>query len=109
MPTANLHLLEGELPPSGVYATRVRIGNRIMNSVTNIGTRPSVDDEGKITIEVNIFDFNGNIYGEVVTLEILKFLRPVQKFDNLQAVHRQVEKDILAAKAFFEVKKTQTK
>jgi len=101
MPTANLQITEGNLPQAGVYATKVKLGERIMNSVTNIGTRPSVDNDCDITVEINILDFNEDIYGESIALEICKFLRPIYKFDNLQAVQRQVKKDIVAAETFF--------
>ena len=101
MPTANLLIVGGELPQAGVYATKVRVGNQTKYSVTNIGTRPTVDDDCEITVEVNIFDFNDDIYGENVTLEVYKFLRPIVKFHNLQEVQRQVSKDIVFAKEFF--------
>lgn len=102
MPTANLYVANETLPESGVYATRIRIGEKIFGSVTNIGTRPSVDSEQRITVETYIFDFQEDIYGEIVTLEICKFLRPVQKFNNLKEVQEQVQKDILEAKTYFE-------
>lgn len=101
MPTANLLIVGGELPQAGVYATKVRVGNQTKYSVTNIGTRPTVDDDCETTVEVNIFDFNDDIYGENVTLEVYKFLRPIVKFHNLQEVQRQVSKDIVFAKEFF--------
>lgn len=101
MPTANLHIEDGKIPEAGVYATRIQIGEKTYNSVTNIGKRPTVDQDQHITVETYIFDFNEDIYGETVMLEIHKFLRPVQKFQNLEAVHAQVEKDMLKAKMYF--------
>ena len=101
MPTANLLVTEGNLPKAGVYATKVRVGNQTKYSVTNIGTRPTVDDDCNITVEINIFDFNESIYGENITLEVYKFLRPIVKFHDLQEVQKQVSKDIVFAKEFF--------
>lgn len=101
MPTANLRVEGTELPEAGVYATRIKIGDTYFNSVTNVGRRPSVDDEKYITVESFIFDFHEDIYGKIVELEIHKFLRHIQKFEDLQAVQRQVEKDVLAAKEYF--------
>lgn len=98
MPTANLHVESGELPAAGVYATGIRIGTRTFDSVTNIGTRPSVDRSPDVTVETYIFDFDEEIYGENVTLEVLKFLRPIQQFHNLEEVREQVKKDIERAK-----------
>lgn len=100
MPTANLSVENQELPESGVYATRIRLDDKIFGSVTNIGKRPTVDREQNITVETYIFDFNGDIYGENAVLEILKFLRPVQKFQSLEEVYEQVQKDIKEAKKY---------
>lgn len=102
MPTANLYVANETLPEAGVYATRIGIGEKTFDSVTNIGTRPSVDSEQRITVETYIFDFHEDIYGETVTLEICKFLRPVQKFNNLREVQEQVQRDVLETKAYFE-------
>ena len=101
MPTANLCIEEEKLPEAGVYATRIQIGEKIYNSVTNIGKRPTVDQDERITVETFIFDFDENIYGETVVLEVCKFLRSIQKFQNLEEVHAQVEKDVLEAKMYF--------
>ena len=102
MPTANLRIQNEKLPATGVYATKVRIGEETYCSVTNIGRRPSVDEEKHITVESFIFDFDKDIYGQTVTLEVCKYLRPVQKFHNLKEVHEQVEKDIEQTKKYFE-------
>ena len=93
MPTANLCVESGTLPKAGVYATKITIGERCFASVTNIGTRPSVDKEETVTVESFILDFHEDIYGEYVTLEICEFLRPIQKFGSLQEVQEQVKKD----------------
>ncbi|MEE1315553.1 MAG: riboflavin kinase [Faecalimonas sp.] len=99
MPTANLLIIEGSLPDAGVYATRIRVGEESFLSVTNIGTRPTVDDDAYVTVEVHILDFERDIYGETVILEILRFLRPIQRFQNLQEVQAQVSKDIACARS----------
>lgn len=100
MPTANLRVEGEELPKSGVYATRIKIGETVYASVTNVGRRPSVDDEKYITVESFIIDFQGEIYGERVELEFVAYLRAVQKFENLEAVSAQVKKDIANAKQY---------
>lgn len=101
MPTANLLIADGTMPENGVYVTRIRIGNEAYASVTNIGRRPTVDDEAHITVETHIIDFDREIYGEQAVLELHKFLRPIQKFASLQEVKRQVEKDVETAKIYF--------
>ena len=98
MPTANLRMTEGSLPEAGVYATRICVDGAWFLSVTNIGTRPSVDSDACVTVEVHILDFERNIYGKSVTLEVHEFLRPIQKFESLEEVQQQVTKDILQAR-----------
>ena len=101
MPTANLCITEGTMPEEGVYATRILIDGQSYISVTNIGRRPTVDDESYITVETFILDFNKEIYGEQAVLEVHKFLRPIQKFDSLKGVQMQVQQDVEMAKIYF--------
>lgn len=101
MPTANIEVENQKLPEPGVYATRIIIRGQRYDAVTNIGTRPSVDQETYETVEACILDFEADIYGQEVTLEGMKFLRPIQKFENLQEVQEQVQKDIAQAKKYF--------
>ena len=105
MPTANLCVTSGKLPKAGVYATKIEIGDRIYKSITNIGKRPSVDRRDEITVETYILDFEEEIYGQTVKLEVCKFLRPVMKFKNLEEVYQQVKKDALEAKEYFRINK----
>ena len=104
MPTANLCITEGIIPEEGVYATRIQIGDVVYTSVTNIGRRPTVDDESYITVETFIIDFDKEIYGERAILEVHQFLRPIQKFDSLQEVQMQVQQDVEMAKIYFKEK-----
>ena len=101
MPTANLCITDGTIPEEGVYATRIRIGDGVYTSVTNIGRRPTVDDESYITVETFIIDFDKEIYGEQAVLEVHKLLRPIQKFDSLKGVQMQVQQDVEMAKIYF--------
>ena len=100
MPTANLHIINGELPAAGVYAGRVKIGNKVYCSVTNVGRRPSVDQDRQVTVESFVMDFEGDLYGIRIELELVKYLRPVQKFSGLEGVLEQVKKDIAEAKKY---------
>ena len=102
MPTANLRIIDGTMPENGVYATRICIGDSAYVSVTNIGRRPTVDDESYITVESHIIDFDREIYGEQAVLEVHKFLRPIQKFASLKEVKKQVQKDVEMAKIYFQ-------
>ncbi len=98
MPTANLCPEQKELPEEGVYASYIMLGNRRLRAVTNVGTRPSVDQENTPTIETHILDFDDNIYGQWIELELVQYLRPIQKFAGLDEVWKQVKKDIKEAK-----------
>ena len=98
MPTANLLVSKGELPKAGVYATRATVEEKVYLAVTNIGNRPTVDEKPDTTVETYIMDFERDIYGEMLTLEVCAFLRPIQKFSNLRKVQEQVENDIQRAK-----------
>ena len=100
MPTANLLVLEGELPKAGVYAGRVEVGGNQYKAVTNIGKRPSVDREQQVTVESFILDFEGDLYGRQIKLELVRYLRPVQKFSGLEGVLEQVKKDIAEAEKY---------
>ena len=101
MPTANLAVRNQQLPSPGVYATRIIIGEHTYDSVTNIGTRPSVDQEEYETVETCILDFEADIYGKEVVLEGIRFLRPIQRFASLQKVQAQVQIDIAEARKYF--------
>lgn len=99
MPTANIESREGQpLPGYGVWATRVRIGDRLYKGVTNVGLRPSDDDSRRPSVETLILDFDEDIYGKEITLEFIRFLRNTMKFDNLDQLRLQIDKDIERAR-----------
>ena len=104
MPTANLCIEKGTIPGDGVYAARIYLGDRAYVAVTNIGRRPTVDEESYITVEAHIIDFDQDIYGEQAVLEVHKFLRPVKKLEGLQEVYEQVQQDVKTAKRYFQEK-----
>lgn len=99
MPTANLQLDFGmQLPEAGVYAAFAFVKGEKYLSVTNIGTRPSVDDSSVQTIESFLLDFDGDLYGESMQLTLIDKIRGIRKMDSLSEVQKQVEKDILVAR-----------
>jgi riboflavin kinase/FMN adenylyltransferase len=99
MPTANLGVDGRTLGiEPGVYASRITVRGEPYIGVTSVGTRPTVDDDPAIKIETHILDFDDDIYGETVTLEILSFLRGIVKFPSLEAVKREVDKDCAKAR-----------
>ena len=96
MPTANLRVPENKiLPPYGVYGSIVHIKDGIRTGLTNIGLRPSVDNIPVPTVETHILDFDGDLYGQELTVEIREWIRETRKFDGgLKEVTEQVGRDI---------------
>lgn len=101
-PTANLALPEELLCPKlGVYACKAIVNGQEYMAVTNIGTRPTVTGEG-VTVEAHLLDFYKNLYGQVLTLQFYAFLRPEQKFDSLEALQAEIQKNVLQTRNFFQ-------
>jgi riboflavin kinase/FMN adenylyltransferase len=100
-PTANLKIHADKfLPRDGVYAVRVKIGAEpsiTCQGVMNIGVRPTVTGEPSRTIEVHLFHWTGDLYGKTLTVELIKFLRPEQKFPSLDALKQQISDDCQTA------------
>jgi riboflavin kinase/FMN adenylyltransferase len=110
-PTANMQLYEPlkQLPANGVYATRVRLNDRFYGGMTNIGFRPTVQPgDTSRTIETHIFHFADDIYGQDLTVHFLERIRSEQRFDSLDALVRQLQRDretcgrVLSDKTCFE-------
>ena len=100
MPTANLGVAPNKKkPPEGVYATLTRIDGEVFKGLTNIGRRPSVDNETYITVETFLLDFSRDIYGKKIELYVCAFIRGIMKLNGLVEVQKQVQKDIVAARA----------
>ena len=99
-PTANLHVENPEklIPGNGVYALIIKIGEQFHKGMMNIVFRPTVGGS-KIVVEVNIFDFNRDIYHAEVSVYVKCFLRTEQKFNGLDALQAQLAKDKLEAMA----------
>lgn len=91
-PTANIY--PGNMPnlPYGVYATKTVIDNKEYISVTNVGINPTVEDNN-LRIETYITDFDGDIYGKHIAIKFYKFLRKETKFENIDELKKQIEKD----------------
>ena len=101
-PTANLEISEEKfVVRRGVYCSRVILGNRVLYGVTNVGRRPTVEDAVNDVAETFIFDFDEDIYGAVIRVELMKFLRPEQAFSGKEELARAVEENKAQARAFF--------
>lgn len=100
-PTANLQPLSEDqlLPANGVYAVRALAGGALQNGMMNIGVRPTVSKELALHLEVHLFDFKDDLYGQEVTVFFVAKLREEQRFNGLDALQAQLKLDALAAKA----------
>lgn len=101
MPTANLLPEQDKLlPPNGVYYSKVLMGDRIYRSITNIGCKPTVSENHIMGVETYLYDFTGDIYGKEITVKLLAFRRPEMKFDGVDSLKAQMQKDIAAGQIF---------
>lgn len=95
VPTANIKCVANQsFPKDGVYATRVIFENKAFPSITNIGTNPTVNDNGEITIETHIIGFSKFIYGKEIKIEFIKRIRDEKKFETIEQLKKQIQKDI---------------
>lgn len=102
IPTANLALPEGLVKlPHGVYACKALVDGEAFLAVTNVGSRPTVGGH-RVTVEPWLLDFEGDLYGKTITLEFYDFLRPEEKFESLDALKAEIEKNARQTRNFFE-------
>lgn len=94
-PTANLQIAEDYklIPAEGVYVVRVILGKEKFYGMLSIGRRPTVEQNGELSVEVYILDFDREIYGEEITLHFLKWVRADKKFNGIEELKQQIEND----------------
>lgn len=107
LPTANLSFWpQKKLPAVGVYATLVYLHEKVYQGITNIGYRPTFENQDQVSIETHILDFDGNIYGEKMSLAFIEKLRDEKKFSGVDAFLAQIERDKAQARRIFQYAKT---
>jgi riboflavin kinase/FMN adenylyltransferase len=94
-PTANLHINDEEklIPANGVYAVKVKYSTQMYEGMLSIGKNPTVTENGPVTIEVNIFDFNHEIYHKEITIYFYKKLRDEVKYNSINELKSQLAID----------------
>jgi len=103
-PTANiLPPPEKHLPPLGVYISRVSVAGNVYGGVSNIGKKPTVQGDNPVGVETFILGLEEDLYGEHIEVQLLHFSRPEQKFDSLDELKAQIERDKEAAAVYFEI------
>lgn len=100
IPTANILPQKGKIyPASGVYTSKTTFSDgRAFYGITNIGENPTVSDKRRVTIETHIFEFDEEIYGEQIKVELLDFIRFEKKFADISELKKQMDADIDYAK-----------
>ncbi len=102
-PTVNLRVPEGVIVPAfGVYATRVWFDGQSRPAVTNVGIRPTVaDNDGRVTVEGFILDFDGDLYSHQVRMEFHRYLRGERRFPSMEALAREIRRNAEQTREYF--------
>jgi riboflavin kinase/FMN adenylyltransferase len=100
-PTANLCTENELLPPHGVYATTTRVGPIVHASVTNVGTRPTVDQSGRTVVETHVFDLDRDLYGQSIRVGFVQRLRDERAFESLDGLRAQIDADCRSSRVLF--------
>lgn len=105
-PTANIQLKHNRLPLSGIFVVTVHGAiqsspTTVLPGVASLGIRPTTHENGKPILEVHLFDFNQEIYGQHIQIDFLHKLRDEEKYPDIDTLIRQIEKDVAQAKDFF--------
>ena len=104
-PTINMRFPDGVIiPRHGVYAAKAYVDGEEYMSVTNVGVRPTVSEDGGVNVESFLLDFTGNLYGRLVRLDFYKFMRPERKFDDFDELAAQIKHDAESTRGYFENK-----
>ena len=101
--TINMVFPEGVLVPKhGVYATKVYLedGSSYV-AVTNVGVRPTVSEQNKVSVESHLLNYSGNLYGHLARVDFYHFLREEVRFESFEALSQQIKKDADEAQAYF--------
>jgi riboflavin kinase/FMN adenylyltransferase len=100
-PTANLKPHNRVIPKFGVYATATLVDGTWRRSITNIGVRPTFENDAEPSIETYLFDFDGDLYGDVLRVRFLHRIRDERKFNGIDELKAQIEKDSARALNYF--------
>ena len=98
-PTCNIEIEDYVIAMPGVYAVKIKKknSNKYLKGIANLGYRPTFNQK-KILLEVNIFNFSGNLYNKYLSVEFIKFIRKEKKFKNVTQLRKQIQSDLKVAK-----------
>jgi riboflavin kinase/FMN adenylyltransferase len=100
-PTANLHPHNRVIPRNGVYVTGTLIAGHWRRSITNVGVRPTFGGDAEPSVETFVMDWAGDLYGDVVRVRFLHRLRDERKFNSIEELTAQIQKDVRQAQRYF--------
>jgi riboflavin kinase/FMN adenylyltransferase len=100
-PTANIDTDNELVPPYGVYATTMTIEGIVRAGLTNIGVRPTFNDDPRMTIETHLLNYDGDLYGRTVRLAFVQRLRDERRFEDVDALRSQIDADRRRAERLF--------
>ena len=92
-PTANMSIRNGVIPPLGVYAVRVRIGEKTFGGMANVGRRPSFKENDRVHLETHIFNFHRSLYNQEIIVEFVQKIREEKRFDSRTQFIAQLRND----------------
>lgn len=102
IPTANVVPGDGKLlPPNGVYCARLHVDGHSYNGITNLGSKPTIGNHYQKGAETFIYDFQGDLYGREVRVELLHFKRSERKFESIEQLVKQLKKDVESGREYF--------
>lgn len=101
-PTANVRLDTQVHPPTGVYVGEVVVGGETRGAVCNLGRRPTVEEEGVLSLEVHLFDWSGDLYGQEMEVRLLHLLRSERRFDGVAALAEQIRLDVETGRCWYQ-------
>ena len=100
-PTANVHLHRFRSPLAGVFVVSTTLANgEVLPGVANVGVRPTVSGDTKPILEVHLFDRSDDIYGQNIRVEFIHKIREEQRFDNVELLCEQIQRDIRDARHY---------
>ena len=102
-PTANLvPPKEKHLPKYGVYVTRVTVDGKYYGGLSNVGEKPTIEGKNPAGVETYLYDFDGNLYGKEIKVELLDFVRPEMKFSSIEELKAQLDYDVKACREMYD-------
>jgi riboflavin kinase/FMN adenylyltransferase len=108
-PTANLRIAHRRPALSGIFIVQVHgLADHPLPAVASLGVRPTVEDNGRVLLEVHVFDYAGTCYGELIRVEFLDKLRDEAKYDDLDTLTQAIAADARAARDFFSARDSLT-